>query len=345
VRVVCVLPEAKGRYLEGLSPQVGLVDLATRRPITVTRKFADFLRQERPIAIIASQQHTVLAALWARRLAGVEVPVTFTQHATLSALCRQSRRPTMRWLMPLLARLFFPWADQVCAVSQGVARDLAAMTGIPESSIRLVCNPAVTPDMGAKAAMSSGHPWLDAKDRPVVLGVGSLIRLKDFATLVRAFARVRSCQLARLVIVGEGEERLNLLRLARDLRIEADIDLPGFEPNPLAIMARADLFVLSSRVEGFSNAIVEALACGCPVVSTDCPDGPAEVLEWGKYGRLVPVGDDVALSEAIMASLREPADRDRLRQRADNFSVERAVEQYLELLQLPVSRDGSGVAT
>jgi glycosyltransferase involved in cell wall biosynthesis len=169
-----------------------------------------------------------------------------------------------------------------------------------------------------------------------VLGVGSLIRLKDYATLVRAFAHVRRRQPARLVIVGEGEEGPNLLRLARDLGLEAEVDLPGFKPNPLAFMARADVFVLSSRVEGLSNAIVEALACGCPVVSTDCPDGPAEVVEWGKYGRLVPVGDDVALSEAIIASLAEPPDRDRLRQRAANFSVERAAEQYMELLDLPV---------
>ena len=332
IEVSCVLPQATGPFLELLSSDVRLVDLGTRHAIPLVRRFARYLRQHRPAVVLASQQHTMLAAAWARRLAAVEVCLIITQHNTLSELCRQSRRPTMRYLLPRVAPRFFRSADVVCAVSHGVAEDFAAMTGIPQSDIRVIYDPTVTPQLAEQAALASGHPWLDVKDRPVVLGMGNLIRIKDFASLIRAFARLRGTRPARLVILGEGPERGSLEKLARQLGVAPDVDLPGFTINPYAFMARADVFALASRVEGLSNAIIEALACGCPVVSTDCPHGPAEVLEHGRYGRLVPVGDEAALAEAITAALQASPDRDKLRRRAADFSVERATEDYLQLL-------------
>jgi glycosyltransferase involved in cell wall biosynthesis len=340
--VTCVLPEAKGPFLEQLAPSVTLVDLKTRRPHTLVRRLARYLRTERPAALIVSQQHAIVAALLARRLAGVDVPLTAIQHNTLSELCAQSRRRTVRWLLPWAARFLFRFADQVCAVSAGVARDLAAVTGLPLGAIRVVYNPTVRPEIAELAAQNSGHPWLDAKDRPVVLGAGNLIPIKDFGLLIRAFAQVRRTRPARLVILGEGDERPGLERLSRELGVAADVDLPGFTPNPYAFMARADLFVLSSRVEGMPNTVIEALACGCPVVATDCPSGPAEILENGRYGPLVPVGDDAALAAAIEASLEAVPDREELRRRAADFSVERAVDRYLDLLrQAPMPAGGA----
>jgi glycosyltransferase involved in cell wall biosynthesis len=338
VQVACVLPQATGPFLERLAPDVALVDLGTRRPLALVLRLARWLRRARPAALIVSQQHAIVAALLARRLSGIAVPLTAIQHNTLSELCRQSRRRSVRWLLPRAARLFFPWADQVCAVSHGVAADLAAVTGIPVSAIRVLYNPTVTPELVVQARLPSGHPWLDAKDRPVVLGVGTLSAIKDFATLIRAFARLRRTRPARLIILGEGEERPRLKDLARELEIAADVELPGFAPNPYAFMARADLFAVSSRVEGMPNTIIEALACGCPVVSTDCPSGPAEILQGGRYGALVPPGDDAALAEAMIAALQACPERDALRARAADFSVERAVEGYLELLAPPAAR-------
>jgi PAS domain S-box-containing protein len=116
------------------------------------------------------------------------------------------------------------------------------------------------------------------------------------------------------------------------VKIADDVDVPGFVPNPLAYMARAAVFVLSSTWEGFGNVLVEALACGCPVVSTDCPSGPAEVLDHGRYGRLVPVGDEAAMAEAILATLDAPPDPVLLRARARMFSVDQALDRYLGLL-------------
>ena len=170
IEVSCVLPQATGPFLEQLSSDVRLVDLGTRHAIPLVRRFARYLRQHRPAVVLASQQHTILAAVWARRLAGVEVCLIITQHNTLSELCRQSRRPTMRYLLPRVAPRFFRSADVVCAVSHGVADDFAAMTGIPRSDIRVIYDPTVTPQLAEQAALASGHSWLDAKDRPVVLG-------------------------------------------------------------------------------------------------------------------------------------------------------------------------------
>ncbi|MGH6900710.1 MAG: glycosyltransferase [Geminicoccaceae bacterium] len=338
IQVTCVLPEATGPFLERLAPEVGLVDLGTRRPLSLVLRLARWLRRARPAALIASQQHAIVAALWARRLSGVEVRLVAIQHNTLSELCRQSRRRSVRWLLPRAARLSFPWADQVCAVSHGVALDLAEVTGIPLGDIRVLYNPTVTPELLAQARLPSGHPWLDAKDGPVVLGAGNLSAIKDFATLIRAFARVRRMRPARLIILGEGDERPRLQRLARELGVAPDVDLPGFAPNPYAFMARADLFAVSSRVEGMPNTIIEALACGCPVVATDCPSGPAEILEDGRYGALVPPGDDAALAQAMSAALQTAPERDALFARAADFSVERALEGYLQLLETQRAR-------
>jgi glycosyltransferase involved in cell wall biosynthesis len=331
VNITCVVPQPTGPFLERLS-NVTLVDLGTRQAITLVRRFARYLREQRPTAVIAAQQHAIVAAVLARRLAGVEVFLAAVQHNTLSELCRQSRRPTVRWLLPSAARLLFRRADQLCAVSEGVAADLAAVTGIPVRDIKVVYNPTVTPEIAKQSALESGHAWFDAKDRPVILGAGNLISIKNFAMLIRAFARVRQVRPVRLVILGEGEERRKLERLAHELGVAAELDLPGFMPNPYAFMARADVFALASRVEGLPNTIIESLACGCPVVSTDCPSGPAEILENGRHGRLVPVDDDAALADAILATLSATSNAAELRRRAADFSVERAVDRYLEIL-------------
>jgi glycosyltransferase involved in cell wall biosynthesis len=328
-----VLPQARGPYLKRLAPTVRVRELGSRHPVAVISRLARYLRHERPSALIVSQQHMIVAAVLARWLARSRAPLIVTQHNTLSELCRQSRRPAVRLLLPTLARLLFARADTLIAVSRGVALDLAAVTGLPEDRIEVVHNPIVPPDLSDKAVLASGHPWLDRKDRPVVLGAGNLIHLKDFATLIRAFAHLRRRRAARLIIIGEGEERADLERLAHELGVAADVDLPGFRANAYAFMARADVFALTSRVEGFPSVLVEALACGCAVVSTDCPSGPAELLEQGQHGRLVPVGDDVRLGEAIDATIETSPDRAALRAVGAAFSAERAIARYEAILR------------
>jgi glycosyltransferase involved in cell wall biosynthesis len=167
---------------------------------------------------------------------------------------------------------------------------------------------------------------------PVILAVGRLHRQKDFPTLIGAFARLRAERPARLVILGEGKLRPALEKVARRLGVGGDVDLPGYRDNPFAWMARAAVFALSSTFEGTANVLIEAMACGCPVVSTDCPHGPREVLDNGRYGPLVPVGDSAALAHAIAAVLDNPPDREVLRSRAALYDRDTNIDRYLQVL-------------
>jgi glycosyltransferase involved in cell wall biosynthesis len=293
-----------------------------------------YLQYERPTVLVSAHTDLNLAALWARRLAAVPTRVVVTERGNLSQRIRASKNWRRRFLLPLIRRTYL-WADGIVAVSNGVADDLSAVTGIPRGRITSIYNPVATPEIWSKATASLDDPWFQPGAPPVLLGAGRLTAQKDFPTLLRAFARVRSRWEVRLVILGEGkhaERRAELLALAARLGVAADVALPGFVANPFAYMARAAVFVLSSAKEGLPGVLIQALACGCPVVSTDCPSGPAEILENGRYGPLVPVGDDEALANAILSVLTTPPDRGRLRARAALFSVDRAVNQYLEVL-------------
>jgi glycosyltransferase involved in cell wall biosynthesis len=237
-------------------------------------------------------------------------------------------------------RRTYAQAEAIVAVSNGVADDLARLTGLPRERVRTVYNPVVGPELARLAAEPVDHPWFrPGQSSPVVLGAGRLSGQKDFPTLVRAFARLRATMPARLVILGSAStpeltaKRAGELRaLAAEKGLVEEVDLPGFVPNPYAYMARSALFVLSSAFEGFGNVLVEAMATGCPVVSTDCPSGPAEILDGGRHGPLVPVGDDAALAAAMARTLAAPPDPAALRRRAAEFTPERATDAYLEAL-------------
>jgi glycosyltransferase involved in cell wall biosynthesis len=198
----------------------------------------------------------------------------------------------------------------------------------------VIHNPVITPDFVAQASAPLDHPWFGPGQPPVVIGVGSLTKAKDFETLIRAFGKVRATIPARLVILGEGEERKNLELLVKSLGLLEDVELTGFVENPFAYMSRATVFVLSSRWEGFGLVLAEALACGTPAISTNCPSGPSEILEDGKLGRLVAVGDVEGLAKEILEQLGQIPDPKRLRQFRSKFSLESVVDEYLSTLQL-----------
>jgi len=287
-----------------------------------------------------------LVALWARRLAKVSTRVVVSEHITLSPGMKENlKKRQWRWrFLPPLVHRMYSWADAIIAVSSGVADDLSLTTSISRECITTTYNPVVTPELFSKAQVPLDHPWFTPGNPPVILGVGRLCEQKDFPTLIKAFARVRAKRDARLIILGEAkhsEYRTELTTLAAQLGIADDAALPGFVANPFAYMARTAVFVLSSAWEGLPSVLIEALACGCPVISTDCPSGPAEILENGKYGPLVPVGDDVALADAICSVLNTPPNRDWLRARGAMFAVDHVADQYLEVLLNPVSESAA----
>ena len=198
--------------------------------------------------------------------------------------------------------------------------------------VHVVYNPVVTEEMERKSREPVDHPWIGGDGPPVILAVGRLDAQKDFPTLLAAFARLLTRRPARLIVLGEGKKRPHLLSLARRLGVAEHVDFPGFADNPYAFMARASLFVLSSRREGLPTVLIEAMACGCPVVSTDCPYGPREILEDGRHGPLAPVGDAEALAAAMARTLDAPPRPEALRERASFFNVARAINRYEELL-------------
>jgi glycosyltransferase involved in cell wall biosynthesis len=294
-----------------------------------------YLRRDRPDALIAAKTHTNLAAVWARRLADVPTRLLVSQHSMLSQEIASPEGRKWRWrhAARLIGRTY-PFADAIVAVSDAVAHDLAGAAGLPRERIATVHNPVDARAIAERLREPLGHPWFAAGAPPVVLAAGRLRRSKDFPTLLRAFAEVRRARAARLVVLGEGPERAALAAEARRLGVTEDVGLPGFVGNPFAYMARAGVFVLSSRYEALGNVLVEALACGCPVVATECPGGVGEILAGGEYGRLVPVGDPVALAGAILAALDLPGDRERRVRRAGDFCPDRAADRYLAELGL-----------
>ena len=292
-----VLARAEGPYMAEIPDSVRLIDLKATRVMMCLPALVHYLRSERPVALLSALYANIIA-VWAKRITGYPIHVVLSEHNTLTSVSNGEN--DLRWkLYPKLARWFYPWADGVTAVSKGVADDLALATKLSPSHIQVIYNPIVTPGLQKKSKAPLEHPWFKAGEIPVILGVGRLTAQKAFSVLIEAFAQVRKSHPTRLLILGEGEERPQLEALIRQLGLEQDVNLPGFVSNPYPYMANAALFVLSSRWEGLPTVLVEAMSLRTPVIATDCPSGPREILGNGQYGQLVPVGDSSALALAI----------------------------------------------
>jgi len=329
-KVELVLAKREGPHLSKVPKNVNIVDLKAGRVFASLPALMRYLRRAQPAALLSAMDHSNIVALWAQRLTRVRARVVVSVHSTLSMSVKHSNGRSR--LIPYIARWCYGWADGVVAVSRGVADDLHNTIGLPRERIRVIYNPVVLPEFFELAKEPVKHPWFRSRDPQVLLSVGRLTAAKDYPTLLRAFSLViRACPI-RLVILGEGEERAGLEAMVRDLGLEDVVSLPGFAKNPFAYMSKAAMFVLSSAWEGFGNVLVEAMAVGTPVVATDCPNGPAEILENGKYGRLVPVGNAEALAEGIVATLDGSTTSEVLRHRAKDFSYDDIADQYLEIL-------------
>lgn len=325
-----VLAQASGPYLDLVKPDVRLVNLAASRVITSLPSLTHYLRHERPAAILSALDYANIIALWARWLARSSVKAVVNEHNTISRTAPNSARKRQR-LVPSLIKRFYPWADAVVAVSQGVADDLEQKIGLHHPNLRVIYNAVITPDMRLKAACQPDHPWFAPGSPPVILGVGRLTVQKDFPTLIQAFAQVRRHHSARLMILGEGPDRPMLEELVTSLNLKHEIALPGFVDNPYAYMHKAALLALSSRWEGLPTVLIEALFCGTAVVATDCPSGSREILADGKFGRLVPVGNVTALAAAIEESLLNDCPRPG-QESWYPYSLEAIVEEFAKLL-------------
>jgi glycosyltransferase involved in cell wall biosynthesis len=314
-------------------PAVDVTVLHGQSRLALFAQIVTSLRRHRPQVVLAGGHKADVLAARAGLIPGLRFDLWAWLHHHLSSEMagwpeakRRRRVRAWRWVIRR--------AKGVITVSQGIADDLIRVTGCPPQKVTVIYNPIIHPRLAARLEEPPDHPWLTDGGPPVVLGVGRLVGEKDFQTLIRAFALVHTIRPARLLLIGEGEERARLAEQALSLGLGKVVDLPGFRPNPLPYMRAARLLVLPSRTEGFGNVLVEALYCGTPIVSTDCPSGPREILGDGRYGRLVPVGDSQSMASAILETLRAPPERERLRARAMEFSVERSAERYCRIMGL-----------
>lgn len=303
VAVDIVAAEDEGPLRADVPGQARLIVLDVSRVASMLPPLVRYLRRERPDAVVSCLNHTNLVSIAAGRLTRPRTPVVITHHNHLSVSARHKVTRRDRG-MPVLLRFALPLADRVVAVSQGVADDLASTTGYPRSRIEVIYNPVIFESLLAASHEALEHPWFVHKERPVVLAVGRLVEQKDFETLIRAIALVPEC---RLIILGEGERRAVLERLVTELELDDRVDLPGFVSNPFPYFRASDTLALSSRWEGLPTVLIEALPFDLSIVATDCHSGPREILEGGRWGRLVPVGDVRALATALTKALTERA--------------------------------------
>lgn len=326
-----------------LHPNVRVINLdiqsaSARRPRLIPTSFQslnsltkliDYLKQTCPPVLLSATHFLNETALLARSIAGVSTRVVVTEHTYLTKEVKLTESLSSR-LIPWTVRASYFLADEVVAVSHGVAKDLETFS-YHRKPTRVIYNSVVLPEIYQLSQSEIDHPWFQHNDLPIVLGGGRFVRQKDFPTLLRAFAKLQQTQPARLVLLGSGGSGENLKHLAKELGIEEHFWMPGFVENPFAYLKKADVFALSSAWEGLPTILIEAIALGTPVVSTDCPSGPAEILQQGRYGRLVPVGDPDALAAALDATLQgdhRPVPQHWIRQ----FTPEAAIHKYMDVI-------------
>ncbi len=338
--IILLLRKLKSpHFLNELPTDILIEDLNTDNFILAILKLIKYLKKEKPNIFVSALPRENLITLMSMVFYKSKTKFIITERSTVSALSKNatykfSHKFIFRFILPILMKIFYKKADSIVCVSKGVADDLYKIIGkLP--SIRIIYNPVINNNVLELAK----EPLIDSNIKnsslPNIVAVGRLTKAKDYPTMLKAFSIVLKETPANLIIIGDGEERSKVENIIKELNISNNVFLLGFQKNPLKYMTKADIFILSSRLEGFPNVLVEAMACGVPVVSTDCQSGPNEIIEDGKSGLLVPVGDEKAISEAIIKLLENPDLRNKFseegKKRAQYFSVEKSVKDFEKL--------------
>ena len=335
VAVDLLLIRASGPHLQDLPPQVNLVPLKAKHTLTAIPELIRYFRKARPKQMLVAKDRAARAALIARGLAGANTRIVVRLGTNLSRALEQKTALSRWWRLAPMKQIY-SCADAVVAVSEGVRQDTLAITALPESRVHVIRNPVVTDELDRQSHLAVEHAWLaddiGSSNVPVVMAAGRLSYQKGFDVLIRAFAELVKQHPARLLILGDGASRGELEMLAQELGVGELVDFPGFQSDIYSWLAKADLFVLSSRWEGSPNVLTEALALGVPSVSTRCPSGPDEILQEGKYGALVEVDDWQAMSKAMLDTLDNPKPREFLQEAVFEYKDTISAERYLNLL-------------
>jgi len=330
MKVDLVLGEAKGQFLSSVDDEVNIIDLAKRRISRTLWPLICYLWRERPLVMISSLGHANIVAIVARYLSFNRVrSIALVQNVYSRASCDYGGLRVR--ILSVAIKWLYPLADAIVADSQGSAEDIIRCGGIPRNLVRCIYNPVIDSTMMALAKKPVSHVFFEPGAPPVVLGAGTLFPVKDFPTLIKAYHSVQKKHPCNLIILGEGPDRNRLEQLIEELGIKGKVSLPGFSDNPYGYMARTAVFVVSSVRESMSLVLVEAISLGATAVASNCDYGPREILQNGKFGRLVPVGDVAAMANAIELALIEPR-----RQIPEEvllpFTVNGSVDKYVSLI-------------
>ncbi len=331
-----LLCKRKGPLLQNLSKDIKIVDLKKNHVSLSLFKVIRYFKSEKPDIVVSVLDHvniiSILAGLFCKRKPKIIITErsTFSRVSTYSAT-KFRNKLISRFLLPYLAKVFYKKADLIVCVSKGVADDIVQIIG-NLSTIKVIYNPVIGNNFSEFAEEKIENFNVKIKSLPIIIAVGRLTKAKDYPTLLKAFSLVLKETPANLLIVGEGEERQRIEKLIEELDIMENVVLLGFQKNPIKYMVKSDVFVLSSMLEGFPNVLVEAMACGIPVISTDCQSGPNEIIENGKNGLLVLVSDEKKIAESIIELLKNPELRSKFseegKKRAQYFSIDKSVKEF-----------------
>ena len=335
-----VLSQRSGGFSSDISDSLRVVDLDAPAPpvfaaVGALPAIYRYLTTTSPDVLISSMKHINVLSLAVWRLSGVDTNIVVTEHNTPEELMRGS--PKNR-LIYRIAAVEYPWADEIVGVSKGVVASLSDTVDVPRQQIEMIHNPVVSSSLVEQSHASPDHPWFDDDGTQVLLSVGRLTEQKNQELLLDAFADVREDENVKLVLVGQGERKTELETRAAELGVADHVEIREWVDNIYAYMGSADVFVLTSKWEGLPTVLIEALACGCPVVSTACPSGPREILDDGEYGALVETYEPSDVADAVREQLRDPTPESTCRDRGTDFSVERCIDRYVDLLRPYLTR-------
>lgn len=340
IEVDLIVDHRRETLMPEVHPKVVVFQSNGSHPLFKALWLVNYLRRRLPTGILTSVPRHTVWALWARRLSRVPVVIVANVHEDYSASLNVARPGKRRRRVALLRRNY-PHCDAIVPVSHGTAQAFSRLTGIPEEKLVSIPNPIVTSMLSVKANEPVEHPWFGETGTPIVIWVGRLEYQKNVGLLIEAFDRLRAAVVCRLAIVGSGSEEKKLMEQADTSPYRGDIVFLGHQDNPYSFISRSSVLALSSRWEGLPTVLVEAMALGTAVVSTDCPSGPAEILDQGRLGPLVPIGDAEALASGIKQCLLQPVPPAVLIAAAQRYRSDIIVDQYLELLVGKKPRSGA----
>jgi len=328
-QVDLIVIKLEGAFSKEIDFNVNVINLNCKRIFLSLFPLIKYLRLSNPDILLSSLTHVNIISIIASLLSRVKTKIIVIEHSLKTKLFKNLTFKNK--ILDLLMLFTYSKAHSVVSVSKDVAKNISVRSGIELSKIHIIHNPIYSNSILIKSKEKLNHPWFLDDQPPVILSVGRLTEEKNFSLLIRAFANVRKKHNVRLLILGEGKLREQLTLLASQLSIEKDFSMPGFVDNPYAYMSKASLFVMSSDYEGFGNVLVEAMACGTPIISTNCPGGPVEILENGIWGELIPVGDLKALTSSIINMINKKNHSDTSK-RANDFSTDLKIKEYLKIM-------------